>query len=240
MNKLFSVYGKEMRSYFHSPVAYGAILVFLLFTGVMFLFFGQFLASNTASLRSYFGLFPLVFMVLIPALTMRSWADEKRLGSQELLLTLPVKVGHLVLGKFAAAYTVVAVMVLLTLPMTWMVLSLGQFEGGEIWGEYIGILAMAGAATAIGVLVSSLTSHNILAFLLGAVILFVLTLAYDFVNTFNLPEYLSGFVRFFSLKARFDSFEKGIIDSRDLGFFLWTAALTLYLNTKVLILRKWR
>jgi len=238
-NPLFSVWRKEVRSAFNSPVAVGAILFFLLFTGIWFLWVAQFLAQQTASLRGYFATFPIAFVILIPAITMRTWAEERKLGSQELLLTLPVKTWVLVAGKFLGAYTIVAAMLALTLPMSWLVSGLGNFEGGEIVGEYIGIVLLSAAAVAMGVFLSSLTTNTISAFLLAVAGLLVFAVGGAIVSTLGLPSGVVDAVRFFSLDGRYASFQRGIIDTKDALYFVWFGALFLYLNTKVLVLRKW-
>ncbi len=239
-NPLFSVWQKEVRSAFNSPVAVGAIVFFLLFTGVWFLWVEQFLAQQTASLRGYFATFPVAFVILIPAITMRTWAEERKLGSQELLLTLPVKTWVLVAGKFLGAYTIVAAMLVLTLPMAWLVSGLGNFEVGEIVGEYIGIVLLSAAAVALGVFLSSLTTNTISAFLLAVAGLLVFAVGGALVSTLGLPSAVVDTVRFFSLDGRYGSFQRGIIDTKDALYFVWFGALFLYLNTKVLVLRKWR
>jgi ABC-2 type transport system permease protein len=236
---LFSVWRKEVRSAFNSPVAVGAILFFLLFTGIWFLWVAQFLAQQTASLRGYFATFPIAFVILIPAITMRTWAEERKLGSQELLLTLPVKTGVLVAGKFLGAYTIVAAMLALTLPMSWLVSGLGNFEAGEIVGEYIGIVLLSAAAVAMGVFLSSLTTNTISAFLLAVAGLLVFAVGGAIVATLGLPPGVVDAVRFFSLDGRYASFQRGIIDTKDALYFVWFGALFLYLNTKVLVMRKW-
>jgi len=235
-----SVWRKETRSAFHSPVAVGSILFFLLFTGIWFLWVDQFLAQQTASLRPYFATFPVAFTILIPAITMRTWAEERKLGSQELLLTLPVRTGTLVAGKFLGAYTIVLAMVVLTLPMTWLVSGLGNFEVGEIVGEYIGIVLLSGAAVALGVFLSSLTTNTISAFLLAVAGLLLFGVSASLVAAVGLPSTVVDSVRFFSLDGRYASFQRGILDTKDALYFVWFAGLFLYLNTKVLVLRKWR
>lgn len=239
-NPLLSVWRKETRSAFNSPVAVGAILFFLIFTGVWFLWVNQFLAQQTASLRGYFATFPIAFTILIPAITMRTWAEERKLGSQELLLTLPVRTGVLVAGKFLGAWTIVLAMIVLTLPMTFLVSGLGSFEVGEIVGEYIGILFLSAAAVALGVFLSSLTTNTISAFLLSVAGLLIFAVGGSLTASIGLPSVIVDAVRFFSLDGRYASFQRGILDSKDALYFLWFAGLFLYLNTKVLILRKWK
>ncbi|MEI8093181.1 MAG: ABC transporter permease [Spirochaetales bacterium] len=240
MQSLLSVWRKELRSATGSPVAVGAILFFLLLTGIWFLWISQFLVQNTASLRGYFATFPVAFTILIPAITMRTWAEERKLGSQELLLTLPVKTGYLVAGKFLGAWTIVLAMLVLTLPMTFMVTGLGNFEIGEIVGEYLGIVFLSAAATALGVFLSGLTTNTISAFLLSVAGLLLFAVGGSIAAIINLPNAVVEGIRFFSLDSRYSTFQRGILDSRDALYFVWFTALFLYLNSKILILRKWK
>ena len=240
MQSLLSLWRKELRSATGSPVAVGAILFFLLLTGIWFLWISQFLVQNTASLRGYFATFPVAFTILIPALTMRTWAEERKLGSHEILLTLPVKTGYLVAGKFLGAWTIVLAMLVLTLPMTILVSGLGNFEIGEILGEYLGILFLSAAATALGVFLSGLTTNSISALLLAVAGLLLFAVGGSLAAIVGLPSSVVDAIRFFSLDSRYATFQRGILDSRDALYFVWFTGLFLYLNTKILILRKWK
>lgn len=233
-----ALWKKEMRSYFQSPIAYGVIVVFLFFTALWFLFINAFVAQNQATLRGLFGIFPVVFIVLIPALTMRIWAEENRQGSAELLYTLPIPPSSLVLGKFLAVATVTTLMILLTLPLALTAMSFGQFEPGQVFGDYTSAVLLAAAAGAIGMYASSLVPHQITAFLIGVLFLLFLTLANLMANTLGLPEPVANVLRWFSLEFRFSQLQRGVIDTRDVLFFVWLIALFLYLNTKSLVLRK--
>jgi len=196
--------------------------------------------QNTASLRGYFATFPVAFTILIPALTMRTWAEERKLGSHEILLTLPAKTGYLVAGKFLGAWTIVLAMLVLTLPMTILVSGLGNFEIGEILGEYLGILFLSAAATALGVFLSGLTTNSISAFLLAVAGLLLFAVGGSLAAIVGLPSSVVDAIRFFSLDSRYATFQRGILDSRDALYFVWFTGLFLYLNTKILILRKWK
>jgi len=233
-----ALWTKEMRSYFQSPIAYGVIVVFLIFTAFWFLFINVFVAQNQATLRGLFTIFPVVFIVLIPALTMRIWSEENRQGSAELLYTLPIPPSSLVLGKFLAVSTVTTLMILLTLPLALTAMSFGEFEIGQVFGDYLSSILLALAAGAIGMFASSLVPHQITAFLIGVLMLLLLTLANLMANTLGLPEFLSALLRWFSLEFRFSQLQRGVIDTRDVFFFVWLTVLFLYLNTKSLVLRK--
>ncbi len=233
-----AIWKKELRSYFQSPIAYGVIVTFLVFTALWFLFINSFIVQGQATLRGLFGIFPVVFIILIPALTMRVWAEEIRQGSAELLFTLPIPPSALVLGKFLAVASVTSIMILLTLPLSIVAMSLGQFESGQVIGEYLGALLLAGAAGAIGMYASSLVPHQITSFLIGVGFLLVLTLASSLASSIGLPEPLAGVIRWISLEFRFSQLQRGVLDSRDLGFFIWLTLGFLYLNTKSLVFRK--
>lgn len=240
MKSVMSIVRKEMRSYFNSPIAYIVIVFFLVFTSVWLFYVAQFVSQNTATLRAYFGIMPLVFVGLIPALTMRSWAEEARLGTAEILLTLPYRETELVLGKFFAAYGLLLLVLLLTVFVPFSVTPLGNFERGEIFGEYLGVALLGAAATAIGLFVSSVAKNQISAFILSAVAILFLTLVGQVNTVVDLPSWLASVVNYVSLQFHVQSFIKGVIDTRDLIYFLAITVLFLYLNAKTLVFRKWR
>ena len=160
MKSILSIVRKEMRSYFNSPIAYIVIVFFLVFTAVWLFYVTQFVVQDIASLRAYFAIMPIVFIGLIPALTMRSWAEETRLGTDEVLLTLPYRESEMVLGKFFAAYGLLILVILLTAFIPLSVTALGNFERGEILGEYLGIALLGAATTAIGLFISSIARRQ--------------------------------------------------------------------------------
>jgi len=221
-------------------MAYGVLAAFLVFTSVMFLIGNQFIASNSASMRGYFGLFPLVFIVLIPAMTMRSWAEEKKMGAMELFLTLPLRPSEMVIGKYLGTLALLTLLFILTLPMTFMVMTLGSFEPGEIIGQYLGLYLLGASSLALGLFMSALSSNQISAFLLGLGVMVFFTLSGTLAASVELPKILKDILQFLSFVPRFSSFERGILDTRDFLYFGIFTTLFLYLNTKVLIFRKWR
>jgi ABC-2 type transport system permease protein len=231
---------KEIYSYGNSPAFYGITVFFLLFCSVWLFYFQRFFTLDTASLRSYFAAFPLVFILIIPAITMKSWAEERKLGSVELLLTMPFSEWDLVLGKFFSALAVLAAILALTIPLPVTLLPLGDFDGGVIVCEYIGALLLGASATALGLLLSALSKNQAGAFLGSAVVLLVVMLINRLTLSFDLPQWLAEGINFVSLAFHFESFSKGLIDSRDLAFFILSTILFLFLNTRVLIFRKWR
>jgi ABC-2 type transport system permease protein len=231
---------KEMYSYCISPVFYCLGVFFLLFINVWLFYFQHFFARDMASLRSWFAAFPLAYIIVIPAITMKSWAEERRAGSMELLLTMPFSEWNLVLGKFIAAFSVLIVFLLLTIPLPLSVFSLGNFDAGVILGEYMGILLLGASATALGLFFSSFSRNQAGAFLGSAVILLIVTLINQIPQVLNLPRFVSDAANFFSLTFHFESFSRGILDSRDLAYFVLSTLLFLYLTTRVILFRKWR
>ncbi|MDR2069741.1 MAG: ABC transporter permease [Spirochaetaceae bacterium] len=231
---------KELYSYSISPAFYGIGVFFLLFTTLWFFYFQRFFSLNTATLRPFFSVFPMAFVIVIPVITMKSWAEERKLGSVEILLTMPFSEWDLVLGKFFSSFAVLLAIIALTVPVPLSLLPLGFFDGGVIAGEYAGALLLGSSATALGLFLSCLSKNQAGAFLGSSVVLLLVMLASQLTMTFNLPLWLSEAVNFISLSFHFESFSKGLIDTRDLAFFIITTVLFLFFNTRVLLFRKWR
>ena len=177
MKKALTIASRETRAYFNSPVAYIFIIAFLLSAGILFFFVEGFIAVGRASMRPYFGLMPLILAILVPALTMRLWAEEKRQGTSELLLTMPFSDADLVLGKFLASMAVVGLAVVLSVPVALMVTLFGSFDPGPIFTEYLGLILLASASTALGQMVSSASRNQMSAFLATAFILIAINLS---------------------------------------------------------------
>ncbi|AFG37490.1 ABC transporter permease [Spirochaeta africana] len=230
---------KELRSSFCSPVAYIVLVLFLGFTaGWLFLIEG-FFARNMADLRPYFASMPFVLAVLVPAITMRLWAEEYRQGTYELLNSLPLRECELVIGKYLGALGVLTAAILLSLTVPLSLARLGSFDRGQLLSEYIGLLLLTGAATAIGSLVSSLARNQISAFLLGVAVLMTLLLVGYATAWAELSPAVRSLLQYISLQTHFHGFVRGVVDTRDLVYFGVLIVGALYLNTKVLILRKW-
>lgn len=230
---------KELYSLGISPAFYGILIFFLVFTSVWLFNFQNFFLRDMATLRPYFASFPLVFVLVIPGITMKSWAEERRLGSIELLLTMPFSEWDLALGKFLSCLGVLVCMLVLTVPLPLSVLPLGVFDVGVIVCEYLGAFLLGAAASAVGLFLSSLSKNQAAAFLGSAAVLLVIMLANQIPFSQNVPAPLTTVINFVSLSFHFESFSRGMLDSRDLLFFILTAALFLFLNTRVLLLRKW-
>jgi ABC-2 type transport system permease protein len=231
---------KEIFQYLYSPAFYGAAVFFILSSSIWLFFFQRYFSMDQATLRPYFGIFPIIFIFVVPVITMKSWAEERKTGTVELLLTMPFTEWDLVLGKFFSALCMLAVMLILTLPLPLSLLSLGSFDAGTVFCEYLGAFLLCASATALGLLLSSLSKSQGGAFLGTAVVLMAVMLVNNITFVFNLPQWLAQGINFFSLTFHFESFSKGLIDSRDLAFFILSAALFLFINTRVIIFRKWR
>ena len=231
---------KELNQYLFSPAFYGAAVFFLVFCSVWLFYLNSFFVMDTATLRPYFNAFPVVFIFVIPVITMKSWAEERKTGSIEILLTMPFSEWDLVLGKFFAVYSCICLMLLFTLPVPMTLISLGEFDTGVIFCEYLGVLLLGASVSSLGLLLSSLSKNQAGSFLGTAVVLMIVMSIHQLTLTMNFPHWLAQGINFFSLAFHFESFSKGIIDTRDLSFFLLSTALFLFLNTRVIIYRKWK
>ena len=226
---------KEIRSWVYAPVLYCITVFFILFVSIWFFYFRRFFSMNTATLRPFFEAFPPAFIPVIPILTMKAWAEEKRSGSIELLVTLPFSEWELVLGKFISCFFLLFIMMILTLPVPLTLLLVGHFDVRIIITEYIGSLLLGSSAIAIGLFFSSVSKTQAASFLGSASVLLVMNLVYKL----DMPQGLAVFFNFISLPFHFESFSRGILDSRDIAFFLLTASGFLFLNTRVLIFGKY-
>ena len=227
-NEISAVMKRDLRSFFNSPIAYIVITVFLSFTG--FFFFKDFFYINQAEMRNLFTLLPLMFCFVIPAVTMRLFAEERQTGSLEILLTLPVSARDAVIGKFLAGLVFSVIMVSPTLIYLLTVILTGSPDCGPVIGGYIGVIFLAGAYTALGLLASSITRNQIVAFILGWAACFLFWLI-DKVVIF-IPSKL-GFFAALGTDYHFQSIARGIIDTRDVIYFLAVIAVSLILAAKI-------
>jgi ABC-2 type transport system permease protein len=231
---------KEIFQYLYAPAFYGAAVFFVLSGSIWLFYFQRYFAVNQATLRPYFGIFPLIFIFVVPVITMKSWAEERKTGTVEILLTMPFSEWDLVLGKFFSVICMLTSCILLTIPLPLSLLSLGNFDAGTIICEYLGAFLLCSSAAALGLLLSGLSKSQGGAFLGTAVVLMAVMLINNITFVFNLPQWLARCINFLSLTFHFESFSKGLIDSRDLAFFILSTALFLFINTRVIIFRKWR
>jgi ABC-2 type transport system permease protein len=224
MQQVRHIFKKEFKSYFVSPIAYIVIGIFLLVTG--WFFFTPFFLFNQANLRNFFGLLPIVFSFVVPAVTMRLFSEELSVGSYEILLTMPVTILDIVLGKFLASVVFVAAMLMPTVAYPITVSFLGQLDWGPVVGGYIGVVLLGGAFSAIGLFASSLTRNQIIAFIVGMAICFGLTLIDKVL--FFLPQSLLGILGYLGADFHFQNISKGIVDSRDILYFFSVCFVGLY------------
>ena len=232
---IYPVYRRELQSYFNSPVAYVVIIVFLVIIG--WFFTSSLFLMNVATLSTVFDMVPWVFIGFVPAITMRLLAEEKKTGTIELLVTKPIRDVEIVLGKFFAAWTLLAATLAPTLIYLLAILPIGEVDLGPVFTGYLGLLLMGGVYVAIGVFASSLTENQIVAFIVTLLIVLGLFLI-DKMLMF-LPEGLSTTMEFLSVDHHFTSIARGVVDSRDLLYFLSVMAFSLLLATVSLERRKW-
>ena len=230
-----TIFKKEVRSYFNSAVAYVVIVVFLAIVG--WLYTSSMFLVNVASLRLMFEWIPLVFLFVVPAVTMRLLAEEKKAGTIELLTTKPLHDWEIVAGKFLAAWALIGVTLLPTLVYYITVAFLGEIDNGPVIGGYLGLLLMAGVYVAIGLLASSLTENQIVAFIVGLLIMFAFFMM-DKVLMF-IPDFMTSVVEYLGIDFHFSNIARGVIDSRDIVYFCSMLGFTLYLSVVSLERRKW-
>lgn len=241
MNGVVAVLKRELRSYFATPLAYVFIVIFLAMSSAFTFFLGNFYERGQADLASFFTFHPWLFLFLVPALSMRLWAEERKSGSIELLMTLPVEVWQAVVGKFLAAWLFTGLAIALTFPIWITVNYLGSPDNGVILAAYIGSFFMAGGFLAVGACISATTKNQVIAFILSVVVCFLLLLAgFDLVlNWFSwAPQALVDAVASLSFLTHFTNISKGVIDLRDVVYFGLLIATCLYANTIVLQLKK--
>jgi ABC-2 type transport system permease protein len=241
MNGFRAVFKRELKSYFATPIAYVFLVVFLFFAG--YLTFKQgFYEIRQADMRAFFINMPLLFAFLVPATAMRLWAEERKTGSIELLFTLPVTVTQAVLGKFFAAWVFLVIALGLTFPMVVTVYFLGNPDAGLIVTGYLGSILMAGGFLAVGCFFSALSKNQVISFVLSVVACAVLVFAgmpstMDYLSTF-LPAGLVTAFESMSMQTHFESIQKGVLELKDVSYFLilivgWVAANAIILEERM-------
>ena len=224
MRQVPHIFKKEFRTYFVSPIAYIVISIFLIVTG--WFFFSTFFLFNQANLRNFFSLLPVVFAFVVPAVTMRLFSEELNVGSYEILLTMPVTYREVVLGKFLASVAFVSAMLLPTLAYPVTITFLGDLDWGPVAGGYVGAVLLGASFSAVGLFASSLTRNQIVAFIVGVAICFALVLIDKIL--FFLPSPLVGVLEYLGADYHFENISKGILDSRDIIYFLSLIFISLY------------
>jgi ABC-2 type transport system permease protein len=235
---ILTIARRELASYFASPVAYVFLVIFLLLTGFFTFTAGAFFERGEASLASFFMWHPWLYLVLVPAVGMRLWSEERRAGTLELLFTLPIAPWQAILGKFLASWLFLAIALGLTFPVILTVNVLGAPDNGQILAGYLGSLLMAGGYLAVTCMTSAMTRNQVVSFILSVVILLFLILAgftpvTDLLVRWASPA-LVDTVAAFSVMTHFDGFQRGLIDSRDLLFFLSVIGFALFATSVIL------
>jgi ABC-2 type transport system permease protein len=242
MNGIINVMRRELTGYFATPVAYVFLVIFLVMTGIFAFYLGSFYERGFADLDSFFRFHPWLYLFLVPAISMRLWAEERRSGTIELLFTLPLTTGQAVLGKYLAAWLFIGIALLLTVPMWITVNYLGDPDNGVILAAYIGSWFMAGGFLAIGSCMSALTRNQVVAFILSVVVcfLFLLSGLPMVMNLFNswAPQMVLDGIASLSFLKHFASISKGVIDLRDVVYFALVMGFWLLANVLILEMKK--
>jgi ABC-2 type transport system permease protein len=242
VNNIRCIFRRELAGYFATPVAYVFLVIFLVLAGVLTFQLGDLLKTNQADLQPFFSFHPWLYLFLVPAISMRLWAEERKQGTIELLLTLPISTGEAVVAKFLAAWAFTGIALLLTFPLWITVNWLGKPDNGVILASYFSSLLMAGGYLAVGACFSALTRNQVIAFVLTVAVCFLFVLA-------GMPPVLGAFtgwapqgfvdaVASISFLTHFDAITKGVIDLRDLVFFATMIAFWLFANAVVIDARK--
>ncbi len=240
MNSFMAVFKRELKSYFTTPLAYVFLVIFLFFAGYL-TFKEGFYEMRQADMRTFFVNLPLLFVFMVPSAAMRLWAEERKVGSIELLFTLPITIRQAVLGKFFAAWLFLAIALALTFPMVITVCYLGDPDIGLIITGYIGSLLMAGGFLAIGCFFSAVSKNQVISFVLSVVACAVFVFAgmpttLNYLSSF-LPAGLVAAVEGMSFQIHFDSMQRGVLEFKDLAYFVliivgWIAACTIILDER--------
>ncbi len=242
MRNIGIIFRRELASYFATPLAFVFIVIFLVLAGAFTFYLGGFYDRGQADLAPFFTYHPWLYLFLIPALSMRLWAEERKSGSIELLMTLPVSLWQAVLGKYLAAWCFAGIALALTFPIWLTVNYLGTPDNGAILAAYIGSFLMAGGFLAIGACLSAATRNQVIAFILTAVVCFAFLLS-SVPMVLNLvqgwaPQFVTDAVASLSFLTHFASISKGVIDLRDIIYFVLLIAVWLCANAIVLDMKK--
>ena len=242
MRNIGLIFRRELAAYFATPLAYIFIIIFLVLAGTLTFFVGGFMERDQADLQAFFNFHPWLYLFLVPALSMRLWAEERRTGSIELLLTMPITMTQAVLGKYLAAWVFTGIALLFTAPIWLTVNYLGDPDNGVIVASYLASFLMAGAFMAIGSMISASTKNQVIAFVLTPTVCFVLTLAgspivIEFFANWA-PPMLIDMINGLGFLSHFQAIQRGVIDVRDIVYFASIIGLALYANALILDLEK--
>jgi ABC-2 type transport system permease protein len=236
MQNIFTIFKRELRSYFDSPIAYVVIIVFLLFTG--WFFTTNFFLVGQADMRVVFQIIPLAFLFFTPAITMRLISEERKTGTMELLVTMPISDSSIIIGKYLASVVLLIAMIVPTLVYAITITSLGDMDFGSTIGGYLGLILMGSAFLAIGTLGSSLTENQVIAFIVSWLIMFAFYMMDKVL--YYLPAWLVSFVEYMAIEYHFNNISRGVIDSRDLFYYLSLIILSLFLAARMMAARRLR
>ena len=238
MRHTFIIFQREFLGYFSTSVAYVFLVIFLLLLGVLTFYVGNFLERNQADLQSFFFFHPWIYLILMPAIAMRLWSEELKIGTIEILMTLPITVWSIVLGKFLAAWCFAAIALVLTFPLWITVSYLGNPDHGIILAGYLGSLLIAGSYLAMCACLSATTKYQITAFILGVAVCFTFTvsgfpLVLDAFSTWT-PQWFTELIASISFITRFNDTIQGVLHLHDIFFFLSLIVLFLFVNVLVI------
>lgn len=234
MHNVYHIFRREFRSYFDSPIAYIVLMFFLLVSG--YFFTSNLFLMNQASLRTLFGIVPLLFVFFIPAISMRLIAEEKKSGTIELLFTAPIRDSEIVLGKYLAAFGLILVLLAFTLIYAFSVSALGDMDGGQVVAGYVGLLLIGAAYLAIGVFASSITENQIVAFIVALAISFFFFILDKIL--FFVPASIASILEYLAIEYHFQNIARGVIDSRNVIYYLSMIFVGLMLASHALSRRK--
>lgn len=242
MHSINTIFKRELASYFSTPVAYVFIVIFLMLSGIFTFYLGGLFERGQADLKPFFAYLPWLYLFLVPAISMGMWAEERKSGSIELLMTLPVSVTQAVIGKFLAAWLFIGIALLLTFPLWLTVNYLGEPDNAVIFAGYIGAFLMSGAYLAVGACMSAITRNQVIAFIMAIVVCFGFILSgfplvLDFFTDWA-PQVLVNAISSMSFLTHFNSITKGVIDLRDIIYFVSFIGCWLMANVILVEMKK--
>ena len=235
MKKVIPIFRREIFAYFFSPMAYIVIAVFLLITG--WIFSSEMFLANDSSLRSVFSFIPFIFLFFVPAVTMRLLSEERKSGTIELLLTMPISDIEIVLGKYFAGLGLLLVALVFTLPYAFTIMILGEPDIGMMITGYLGLMLMGASYVAVGTFASTISGSQVISFIIAFLIIFVLWLINKFLML--VPPAFVQFFQYLSIDYHFENISRGVIDSRDIMYYLSLIVFMLSLAKLSLESRKW-
>jgi len=242
MRNVLAITKRELRAYFGTPIACVFLVLFVALTGVFTFFIGSFFERGEADLRPFFEYHPWLCLLLVPAIAMRLWSEERRAGTMELLMTLPITPAHAVIGKFLAGWVFLAIALILTMPIWYSVNQLGNPDNGVIIASYIGSFLVAGVFLAIGATISALTRNQVIAFVVASAVcfLFVVSGTQIVLNVFHgwVPEFVTSAVSSLSVLSHYEDVTRGVFDVRDIVFYISMISFWLFANVVAVHLKK--